>query len=372
MAGRRAFVLILVLCLVMGSYLRLVGWTRGTSDFLLPEDARAGVKQTFYQFHPDEETLVRKALELENPLHPPLTAYGMLPLYLARGAAEIGSRWTRGEPANLDSSNSRRTTFLAVRLLAVLFSLGSLWLVWVIGRRGFGKWSALVGTAFVAGAPLAVQQAHFFTVDGVFTTILMAAFYFLLKAVENGQSRHYVIAGVLIGATGAIRLSGLSLGLLLVGGHYLSGGVGNWRKRGRQLLDLRLWVAGAAALLMLVALQPFMVVDPEWLFRTHSTDDLAYSMLIAKGEALHPWSLVDVHTTPYLHYWTHLWPQGVGWPLTIAFTLSLGWAAWRRSTPGMLMVGWCAFHFLLVGGLHTKHVRYLVGTKKIGRCYSTS
>ena len=83
-AVNRPIVLALA-CLVLGCALRFVGLTRGTSDFVLPSPARTGSGEAFYNFHPDEETLVRAALQLQSPFEPPLTAYGMLPMYLARG-----------------------------------------------------------------------------------------------------------------------------------------------------------------------------------------------------------------------------------------------------------------------------------------------
>ena len=72
-----------VLCLMLGTGLRFVGLTRGISDF---DPSRQSDQQTFYHFHPDEETLIRAALVLESSCALPLTAYGLLPLYMLRGA----------------------------------------------------------------------------------------------------------------------------------------------------------------------------------------------------------------------------------------------------------------------------------------------
>ena len=79
----RPQLLALVLCLMLGTGLRFVGLTRGISDF---DPSRQSDQQTFYHFHPDEEALIRLALVLESSLAPPLTAYGLLPLYMLRGA----------------------------------------------------------------------------------------------------------------------------------------------------------------------------------------------------------------------------------------------------------------------------------------------
>ena len=60
------------LILLTGAALRFYGLDWGT-------DA-AGV---FHRFHPDEETLVNAAANLQFSLEPAITAYGTLPMYFA-------------------------------------------------------------------------------------------------------------------------------------------------------------------------------------------------------------------------------------------------------------------------------------------------
>jgi hypothetical protein len=76
-----------------------------------------------------------------------------------------------------------------------------------------------------------------------------------------------------------------------------------------------------AALVTLLLLQPYLVTQPEIMQRTGFSDDFGYSLQVARGEVLRPWSMVDMHTVSFLHYWTDMWPQAVGWPLTIFFAV---------------------------------------------------
>ncbi len=355
-------ILWLLVVLVLGCALRFVGLTRGSSDFVLPEQARTGVGEVYYQFHPDEETLVRAALKLSSPLEPPLTAYGMLPMYLARAVLEVVFLGT-GE-VDLEVPQERFRVFCAVRFLATALSCLSLWLVFAIGRRCFDWRSGCLATFFVAVAPVAVQQAHFYTVDGVFTFLILVFFYVVLRALERPQRWVYLLGGALVGASGAVRLNGLLLGIVLLGAHLLradqevsGSGAQRWRRR---LLQVDLWLGGLMAVVVLVLLQPFLVVAPELMQRADFTNDFSFSVKVARGEILRLWSLVDVHTVPYLHYWSDLWPQGVGWPLTGTFVLGVGWALWHRRPVGLLMLLWAAIYFVAIGGLLTKHVRYLL------------
>jgi Tfp pilus assembly protein PilF len=352
-----------VFCLLAGCALRFVGLTRGSSDLVLPE-AGADIRVSFYQFHPDEETLVSAALSLSNPLQPPLTAYGTLPMYLARGVLELSALVLDRRPLDLGPPQSRAFVFGTVRGLAAGLSCLSLGLVFLIGRRCFDRWTASLALSFVAMSPVAIQQAHFYTVDGIFTFLSLVAFAAFLKALKSPRRWKYLISGVLVGATAAVRLNGLLLGLILLAGHLLSGGHGAWAERGRRawerLLQLDLWLSGFAALSTLLILQPYLLANWDLLWQQESTSDFSFSLGIARGEMLRTWTLVDVHTVPYLHYWTDLWPLAVGWPLVGVFALGMFHALWRGTLPSLTILLWVVIYFLLFGGLHTKHVRYLL------------
>ena len=71
---------VLGLTLLLTLYTRFAGLSRGEVDFVSPDYGAKGHSASFLTFHPDEETLTRAALELADPLDPPLTASGKLPL----------------------------------------------------------------------------------------------------------------------------------------------------------------------------------------------------------------------------------------------------------------------------------------------------
>ncbi len=351
---KAAIVPMLGAALVLGCVLRFIGLTRGD----LEDDT------SFYHFHPDQQTLIEAAQRLETPTDPPLTAYGLLPIYLAAGALKIGSV-VAGYPADLATASGQRLAVISVRTLSALLSCLTLWLLWVCGQRYFGRATACIAVVVVAVVPLAVQQAHFYTVDGVFTLIVVAAFHAILVASKRDDRRLYLLCGALVGAAGAVRLNGLLTGLILLAIHLArpasedekEGILGGLIVRVRNPL---LWLSGLAAVVTLVAIQPYIVTDPGRLVQSVTPDDLAYFVSVARGEFLRVWSLVDVHTVPYLHFWSTLWPTGVGWPLTLAFLVSIGHAVWRPRWHTSLLVLWLVLYFIPIGGLHTKHVRYLL------------
>ncbi len=340
--------------LILAAALRFSGLSRGESDFV-----PTGVPGTevYYHFHPDEETLVRAALRLLSLFDPPLTAYGTLPMLLGRGVLHLSGLFHDG---SLDADGrSRDFVYKTVRVFSALVSLATVALVFYIGRRHWGLAVAVLAASFTALVPIAVQQAHFYTVDGLFTLLALAALGAGMQAVASGRPRLLILAGVLVGLSAATRLNGLLLGAVLAW-LFLLGRDLDWRNALARLKRSELWFCGLAALAALLVLEPYLLTAPEVLQRNDFSDDFGYSVQVARGEILRPWSLADMHTVPFLHYWTQLWPQAVGIPLTVLFALGLAYALWRREWRGLVLVCWCGLYFLTIGGLHTKHVRYLL------------
>ena len=343
---------VLVAAALAAGALRVTGWDRGASDFVLPEASGRGERTSFYHYHPDETTLIGASLALDDPTQPPLTAYGTLPMYLGRAVLKT-TAWLAGEPTGSDALAVR-----SVRAVAALLSLATLATMWALARNLWGAPTALVAVLLVGAAPLAIQQAHFYTVDGLFALLALLSLGAVIR-LDDGR-RAYLAAGLLIGATAATRFNGLLTALVLGWAHFTALPRTGWRGLSERLRARGLWYAALATVATVVVLQPHLLVDPGSMLRSSGTDDFAYSVAIARGEVLRPWSLADTDTIPYLHFWTALWPQGVGWPLTLL--LAAGWirAVARGGRTDRLIALWCALYFLSVGGLHTKHVRYLL------------
>ena len=126
--------LVAVAALILGGAARFHGIDRDRTDFLLPERAALGIGEEFYEFHPDEETLVHAAIQLETPLRPPTTSYGLLPIYLARGIVEALSMAYDADLSELRASPLRPHLFAAVRVFSAGFSMLCLIGLWVLAR----------------------------------------------------------------------------------------------------------------------------------------------------------------------------------------------------------------------------------------------
>ncbi|MDE2797525.1 MAG: glycosyltransferase family 39 protein [Gemmatimonadota bacterium] len=341
-----------ILCIILGCSLRFVGLTRGDSSFVL--DGSGQSERAFYHFHPDETALIQAAIDPIDPLAPKITSYGMLSIYLLKGVLNFNSIILGQDLTNLKSPDEVLYVYLTARILSVLVSCLTLYFVWLLGARWFSELTGLLAVCMVAIAPTAIQIAHFYTVDGLFTLLILTTMYALLRALEQPDWRWFILTGILIGLSGAVRLIGLSAGFIFLVGHVTR------QRQLKAVLAPPIWLAGLSAALCLIALQPFLVLDYDLIFRDMNPYGLAFAMKWARGEFLTIWSLVDIHTIPYLHHWTHLWPLGVGWPLTILFIFGLSYSLWKIDHQKGLILLWIGIYFYVVGGLQAKPIRYLL------------
>lgn len=356
--------LVFALCLVVGSALRLTGFTRGVSDFVLPEHERPGMAFQFYHFHPDEKTLVDAALRPVDLLDPPLTAYGVLPVYALRGALLSGSAILGWTDVGSGSPEARRRLFLVARGLAVLCSCLVLAGTWLLARHCCGPVAACLAAVTVAFSAGAIQQAHFFIIDGVFALLSLCTVYAVLRASETEGIRWSVTAGILAGAATAVRLNGALLGLLVLVGPALVPEATTLASRLRGIREVlgrpRQWLAVACSLAVALGLQPFILTRPGILLQEGGTQDFSLSVKIARGEILQPWTLVDVHSVPFLSHWVDLWPLIVGWPMAVVFTVAVVFGAWRPARAIPLILLWIALYLGPIATMHTRTVRYIV------------
>ncbi|MGM0401180.1 MAG: ArnT family glycosyltransferase, partial [Chloroflexota bacterium] len=125
-----------------------------------------------YFFHPDERQImfVVDALSFpwppdwsilfspESPWNPRFFAYGSFPIYLLRIITGVVKRVV-GDFAVL------RQGYLVGRVLSTLFDVGTVYLLYHLGRKLYDRVIGLLSGAFLAFTVLHIQLSHFYSVD---------------------------------------------------------------------------------------------------------------------------------------------------------------------------------------------------------------
>ncbi len=349
--------LFLATTLLAGTILRLTGFTRGASDS--SEDALSTGAGSFHRFHPDEELVVGGALVPFDWLTPPFTVYGILPAHLLRLSLYVLGLIFDWPHLDLEDPESVRRVYYVARGLAIFFSLGTMLLVWLIARRHMGSLQANLALAFVAYAPGAVQQAHFFIVDGLFVFAATAALGAIIEAAKTRDVIWFAISGLMIGVSITVRMNGVALAAVLT--IFCLVGHGGMLARGSRNAALaHLAVAFVAALSTVILVQPNLVVRPDLLFLANAPKDFSLAVQFARGEILQPWNLIDYHALPYIYHWTDLLPLAIGAVGTVFGAVAVFHAVRVGGSAHLALFMWLVLYFLQFGGLLAKSVRYVL------------
>ena len=409
MTKHRYTTVLLVTILLVSAAFRLYG--------LLWDDDLSGYP------HPDERhlanTMSRLALPrpvgwetlLNDPDHSPLNprklvpgteehydlAYGTLPVYLYRVAAVLLAR-AAGDP-ELDSYPYYR---VIGRAITAFFSLLTVLLVYLIGRRTFGTPTGLLAAALLGACVLHVQLSHFMTVDLIMSALLTAGLLIAVRFAQQGRTIDAFWAGLLLGLTMAAKFNGITLiaGLTTAYGVAWLGG----KRTLKDLLAFCLPLTFIGWALAFATFEYYAVRDPY---------TYAYAIGIqakmVSGETDWPYTRQYINTAPYLFQMRNLVTWGMGWPLGIAAIVGVivalvglavalwrpgkgqihsdieqgreypsamralaakvrarlhtwlqPWAADRRRAGTLVLLGWAVPFFLYTARLEVKFLRYML------------
>ena len=102
------------------------------------------------------------------------------------------------------------------RILAALFDLGSVVLIYLIGCRLFRRRVGLIAALLTALTVMHIQQSHFF-VDPAFSTFFcLLGLYWTVRVAQGGGVGSYLALGLSIGAASANRITMVTIGGLAV------------------------------------------------------------------------------------------------------------------------------------------------------------
>jgi YYY domain-containing protein len=280
------------------------------------------------------------------------------------------------------------------RSWSALFQLLSIVVVFLIGRRLYGRREGLLAALFLALAALPIQLAHFFTVDSATAFFTLLAIYWAVRVAHNGGVGSFTALGISIGAAMACRVTMAALGLAAVLAVVLrvwgaQAAVNEQRADGdlpfspSALLPFSafrlLALAGVLSVLAFRLLQPDAFIgtsffdlrpDPRFL------DNIAVVGQQVSGVLDFPPAQQWAGRTPFLFPLQNMIIWGMGLPLGLAAWLAwavAGWqllrAAWDSWNGGdwrlfqhrlahLIPWSWIAFYFAWQGGQFGMTMRY--------------
>lgn len=188
--------LFLFVIIALGAFLRFYGlnWDQG------------------FHLHPDERAIIMFTTSLDflktiseffspnSPWNPHFFAYGSFPLYLLKIVGYILSTFNPLYGI-YDQIN------LVGRFLSALFDLGTLFIIFLLGRKLFNAQVGLLGALFYSASVLPIQLSHFYAVDTLLAFFVLLTLYALACFYERPTKIRAVMVGILFGLSLATKIS---------------------------------------------------------------------------------------------------------------------------------------------------------------------
>ena len=252
------------------------------------------------------------------------------------------------------------------RTLSALADVGSVALIYLIGRRMYGRWTGLLATGLTTFAVIHIQHAHFYRPEPFTVLASLGALWAMLRFTDSGRARDAALLGALVGLAMAPKVSvapilaPIVLTFLWVAKD----------RAGRAWSQLRPWdiarIVPVAALAGLAALATFFVTTPyAFLDFANFIADIREQAGMAGEAGRFPftWQYADTPAFWYQIRQTAVW--GLGLPLGIAAWLAApvtAWFAWRggmAQRADLLLLAWAVPAFVFLELFEVKFLRYV-------------
>ena len=297
--------------------------------------------------------------------------YGHFPLYLLVLTAELVHPLAPvvqglGLPAAVvtvfDQARSPVGYAYVGRFLMALSDTASIFLVFLLGRRLYGRWAGLLAAAFSAFTVLQIQLAHFFAVDPISTTFTLLALYGSIRMADRGSRAAAILTGVGIGLAVASKFSALPI----IAAPLVATLLAARRPAADRPAPVgRLWgnllIAGGIALAAFAITSPFVFLDFQdfWQAVVKEQGDMV------TGVADLPFTRQYRGTPAYLYFLEQQLWWGMGLPLGLLAYAGLAWVLVRAvrlklSAGEWIVLSWVILYFGPTGLFLAKFMRYMV------------
>lgn len=246
---------LLIIIFVLSIFLRLINinWSLPNQYHTLTYNcdegtaiaALQGMKPSEWDFNPTSELL------------PDALREGTFNLYTYAALLKIFSfikivKLVNSETFYFNNIDEWAKIMLIGRLLSVLYGILTVWLVYILALKMFGKRTALLSAFFLSIMPAHVVYSKYLlmNVPGIFWIVF--SYIFLKNILDCAKTKDYFFSGMGIGFAFATRFSGLPLFAVLFFTHFIS----------KQRKELgKLFIAVFAAFLFFAIGNPYAILD---------------------------------------------------------------------------------------------------------------
>lgn len=169
-----------------------------------------------HHLHPDERAIVmfttplsfpssiKEFMSETSPWNPHFFAYGSFPIYLLKIVGNLASTFN---PLYLTYGKIN----LVGRFSSAIFDIGTLIVLFLLGKKLFNSKIALLGAFFYGVSILPIQLSHFYAVDTILTFLVLSTLYQSIRLYEKPTISKSLLVGFFFGLSLATKISAIAL-----------------------------------------------------------------------------------------------------------------------------------------------------------------
>ena len=252
------------------------------------------------------------------------------------------------------------------RPLSALADVGTVAMVFVLGRKLYGNGVGLLAAGFTALSVFNIQNSHFYRPETFSVLFIMASFWAMWRMVERKQLRDSAILGLILGLALAPKVSILPIlaPMFLVYWYRVLDEVdGEWSQITPELVQR---IFSHAALAGAVAAGVFFISAPYALLDVGAfVGDLAAQTRMARNAGLWPFTIQYIDTPAFIYQIQQSSVWGLGIPLGVVAWVSIPFtavvAAVSKGTrrADLFLLAWVVPGFIFLESFEVHFLRYV-------------
>lgn len=333
-----------------------------------------------FHLHPDERAIIMTVDKLEypsslseflspdSPWNPKFFAYGSFPMYLLQLAGNIMGTF------NIEFSEYTRINIVG-RVLSAMFDVGTVLMLFFIGRKLFKPVVGLIASFLYAISVLPIQLSHFYAVDTILTFFVTGSLYILLLLYEKPTIQKSILAGLFFGLALATKVSAIVI-LFSIMAVFFIDFIINFTAKPKDtkhylpmlkrsviyFLTFGIIIL-ATALISFAIFEPYAVLDNKTFW-----EQTLYQSMMTKDAFVFPYTLQYVGKIPYLYELQNILLFGLGPLLAICSFLGIGYVLMSSSqkytnhifAKVFILFTFFVSYFWVVGGFAIGFMRYML------------
>ena len=252
------------------------------------------------------------------------------------------------------------------RGLSTLADLGTIFFVFLIGRRMYHVKVGLLAAVLVTLSVIHIQNSHFYRPETFSVCLILMSFWAMLRVMEYGRVRDSVFLGISVGLALAPKISAITMLIVLGIPYFIQAFNGTYATHQGVRIRFSYWPLIYALLALCLAALVFILVTPYALIDAGNfIKDIKAQSYMANNPGVWPFTYQYMDTPNFIYqiYQSTVW--GLGIPLgvlcwcSVLFTCVSALASRKHRIFDLMLLGCVIPTFIFLETFGVKFLRYV-------------